>query len=101
MRTTPVVGPTKSSGQRSTWIRRYEAVSPEESAPVWKPPPAISTVSCGACGNGVPRMRAKASQLQQAGQALSLRELELKARKLLDPVVYDFVAGAAEDEITL
>jgi len=38
-------------------------------------------------------------QLIQA-QALSLRELEAEARRLLDPVIYDFIAGAAEDEIT-
>jgi 4-hydroxymandelate oxidase len=46
-------------------------------------------------------MRSSSPQLQQAGQALSLRELEFEARKLLDPVVYDFVAGGAEDEVTL
>src|SRR5262245_50239160 len=36
-----------------------------------------------------------------AGQALSLHELEIEARELLDPAVYDFVAGGAEDEVTL
>src|SRR5215471_21558122 len=46
-------------------------------------------------------MRASSLQLGQAGQAVSLRELEFEARKLLDPVVYDFVAGGAEDEVTL
>jgi 4-hydroxymandelate oxidase len=40
-------------------------------------------------------------QLEQAGRRLSLRELEVEARKLLDPVVYDFVAGGADDETTL
>ena len=38
---------------------------------------------------------------RQVGQTLSLRELEFEARKLLDPVVYDFIAGGAEDEVTL
>jgi 4-hydroxymandelate oxidase len=38
---------------------------------------------------------------KRARQALSTRELELEARKLLDPAVYDFVAGGAEDEFTL
>ena len=47
------------------------------------------------------RMRASSLQLGQAGQAVSLRELEFEARKLLDPVVYDFVAGGAGDEVTL
>jgi len=46
-------------------------------------------------------MRASSLQLGQAGQAVSLRELEFEARKLLDPVVYDFVAGGAGDEVTL
>src|SRR5215475_7724728 len=46
-------------------------------------------------------MRASSLQLGQAGQAVSLRDLEFEARKLLDPVVYDFVAGGAEDEVTL
>src|SRR5262249_32799132 len=46
-------------------------------------------------------MRANPPQLEQAGQTLSLRELELEARKRLDPAVYDFVAGGAEDEVTL
>jgi len=45
-------------------------------------------------------MRASPPQLQP-GQTLSLRELELEARKRLDPAVYDFVAGGAEDEVTL
>jgi len=47
------------------------------------------------------RVRASSSHLRQAVQALSLRELELEARKLLDPAVYDFFAGGAEDEVTL
>src|SRR5215470_8682583 len=47
------------------------------------------------------RVRASSSHLRQAVQALSLRELEFEARKLLDPAVYDFVAGGAEDEVTL
>jgi 4-hydroxymandelate oxidase len=46
-------------------------------------------------------MRASSFQPDQAGQTLSLRELEFESRKLLDPVVYDFVAGGAEDEVTL
>jgi 4-hydroxymandelate oxidase len=46
-------------------------------------------------------MRASSPQLEHAGQTLSLRELEFEARKRLDPVVYDFVAGGAEDEVTL
>jgi len=46
-------------------------------------------------------MRASSPQLEQGWQALSLRELEFEARKRLDPVVYDFVAGGAEDEVTL
>ena len=33
-------------------------------------------------------------------QALSLRDLECEARRLLDPVIYDFIAGGADDEIT-
>ena len=32
---------------------------------------------------------------------LSLRELESEARRQLDPAVYDFIAGGADDEITL
>jgi 4-hydroxymandelate oxidase len=32
---------------------------------------------------------------------ISLRELESEARRRLDPAVYDFIAGGAEDEITL
>src|SRR5215472_16089883 len=46
-------------------------------------------------------MPSSSLQPEQAGQTLSLRELEFEARRLLDPVVYDFVAGGAEDEITL
>jgi len=46
-------------------------------------------------------MRASSLQLGQAEQAVSLRELEFEARKRLDPVVYDFVAGGAGDEVTL
>lgn len=34
-------------------------------------------------------------------QALSLRDLEVDARRQLDPVIYDFVAGGADDETTL
>jgi 4-hydroxymandelate oxidase len=34
-------------------------------------------------------------------QALSLRELERQARERLDPAVYDFFAGGADDELTL
>ena len=34
-------------------------------------------------------------------QIVSLRELESAARERLDPVVYDFIAGGADDEITL
>jgi 4-hydroxymandelate oxidase len=34
-------------------------------------------------------------------QALSLRELEQQARDRLDPAVYDFFAGGADDEVTL
>jgi len=46
-------------------------------------------------------MRASSPRPEHAGQALSLRELEFEARKHLDPVVYDFVAGGAEDEVTV
>lgn len=34
-------------------------------------------------------------------QALSLRDLECEARRVLDPVIYDFIAGGADDEITV
>ena len=34
-------------------------------------------------------------------RALSLRELERDARERLDPAVYDFFAGGADDEVTL
>jgi 4-hydroxymandelate oxidase len=34
-------------------------------------------------------------------RALSLRELESEARRCLDPPVYDFFAGGADDEVTL
>ena len=34
-------------------------------------------------------------------QALSLREFEQQARERLDPAVYDFFAGGADDELTL
>jgi 4-hydroxymandelate oxidase len=34
-------------------------------------------------------------------RALSLRELEQQARERLDPAVYDFFAGGADDELTL
>src|SRR5688572_16441667 len=34
-------------------------------------------------------------------QALSLRELEQQARERLDPAVYDYFAGGADDEVTL
>jgi 4-hydroxymandelate oxidase len=33
--------------------------------------------------------------------ALSLRELERQARGRLDPAVYDFFAGGADDEVTV
>jgi 4-hydroxymandelate oxidase len=46
-------------------------------------------------------MQSSSPQQKRARQTLSLRELELEARELLDPVVYDFVAGGAEDEFTL
>src|SRR5262245_27651558 len=46
-------------------------------------------------------MRASSSHLQKAAQMRSLRDLEHEARKLLDPAVYDFFAGGAEDEVTL
>jgi 4-hydroxymandelate oxidase len=36
-----------------------------------------------------------------ATHALSLRELETEARTRLDPAVYDFFAGGADDELTL
>src|SRR4029434_1164217 len=101
MRTTPVIGATTSSDQRSKSIRGCAAASPKESLFVSRPLPAISTGRFSALKSGVLRMRASSPQLEQAGQTLSLRELELEARTLLDPVVYDFVAGGAEDEITL
>ena len=34
-------------------------------------------------------------------QTLSLRELEAEARKRLDPAIYDYFAGGADDEVTL
>jgi 4-hydroxymandelate oxidase len=34
-------------------------------------------------------------------QPLSLRELEAEARKRLDPAIYDYFAGGADDEVTL
>src|SRR5688572_8568803 len=34
-------------------------------------------------------------------QACSLSELEREAQKLLDPHVYDYFAGGADDEVTL
>ena len=34
-------------------------------------------------------------------QAFSLRELELEAQRRLDPAVYDYFAGGADDEITV
>ena len=34
-------------------------------------------------------------------QPLSLRELEWQARQRLDPAIYDFFAGGADDELTL
>jgi 4-hydroxymandelate oxidase len=34
-------------------------------------------------------------------QVLSLRELELEAQRRLDPAVYDYFAGGADDEITV
>ena len=34
-------------------------------------------------------------------QPLSLRELEAQARQRLDPAIYDFFAGGADDELTL
>jgi 4-hydroxymandelate oxidase len=34
-------------------------------------------------------------------QTLSLRELEAEARRLLDPAIYDYFAGGADDEVTL
>jgi 4-hydroxymandelate oxidase len=37
----------------------------------------------------------------EAIQALSLRELEAESRRRLDPAVYDFFAGGADDEVTL
>ncbi len=36
-----------------------------------------------------------------AVESLSLRELEEEARRRLDPAVYDFFAGGAEDEVTV
>lgn len=42
-------------------------------------------------------MKEQASSMQ----ALSLRDLEADARRHLDPVIYDFVAGGADDETTL
>src|SRR5262245_15089737 len=35
------------------------------------------------------------------GHVQSLREIERVGRQRLDPVVYDFVAGGADDEVTL
>src|SRR5216683_6876112 len=36
-----------------------------------------------------------------AMHSLSLKEIESEARRHLDPAVYDFIAGGADDEITL
>lgn len=47
------------------------------------------------------RMPASSPRAEHAGQVLSLRDLEIEARQHLDPVVYDFVAGGAEDEVTV
>jgi len=33
--------------------------------------------------------------------SLSLKEIECEARQHLDPAVYDFIAGGADDEMTL
>src|SRR5262245_35012498 len=101
MRTMRVIGATVSSVQRSTWIRRCGAASSKESPSVSRPPSAISTGRCSVLTRGESRMQTSSPELQRAGQTLSLRELEFEARKLLDPVVFDFVAGGAEDEITL
>lgn len=46
-------------------------------------------------------MPASSPRAEHAGQVLSLLELEFQARQYLDPVVYDFVAGGAEDEVTV
>jgi 4-hydroxymandelate oxidase len=34
-------------------------------------------------------------------QTISLRDLESQARQFLDPIVYDYIAGGADDEITV
>jgi 4-hydroxymandelate oxidase len=51
------------------------------------------------------RARAITQQRVRTGkaalQALSLRKLESEARRCLDPGVYDFFAGGADDEVTL
>lgn len=39
--------------------------------------------------------------MKRAAPALSLSDVELEARARLDPAVYDFCAGGADDEITL
>ena len=46
----------------------------------------------------MPAMTAAADHTEPV---VSLRDLEFEARKHLDPVVYDFVAGGAEDELTV
>lgn len=46
-------------------------------------------------------MPASSPRAEHAGQVLSLLELEFQARQYLDPVVYDFVAGGAEGEVTV
>src|SRR5215472_1448470 len=46
-------------------------------------------------------MPAMTAPAEHTEPVVSLRDLEFEARKHLDPVVYDFVVGGAEDEVTV
>jgi 4-hydroxymandelate oxidase len=43
----------------------------------------------------------RSSNREPASEWLSLRHLEIEARRRLDPAVYDYFAGGADDEVTL
>src|SRR5215467_4637440 len=61
-------------------------------------PRSAGTTFEGAACHRMPAMTAAADHTEPV---VSLRDLEFEARKHLDPVVYDFVAGGAEDELTV
>src|SRR5215470_13247269 len=46
-------------------------------------------------------MPASPAPTEHTEPVVSLRDLEFEARKHLEPMVYDFVAGGAEDEVTV